>query len=418
MGIRLFRWSQMHETLEARFATRAEALGHRAAPENAVVALRDSPLWEIRADSVVPVSLGSSVRSWLEEEDPEFGLSVEAFSLLRDEGVRALFVSQLRALIDDSTPTPTSSLAPNVSNADEDWDIEVGEVLRRAEVHDRYGGSRQSGISHSRQTSNILLFADPAAREKHGYFDGWSDDGLFHYTGTGQKIDQIMPGDNERLLQHRKSKRPLRLFRVLARAKVQYAGRFCVDEVEPWYPSRAPATADGPERSVIVFRLRPDGEVEDAETAAAYGVATSSRVVSIPLEKVKTESYTMSGAPASVVVRRKEGKLVEQYAAYLRSLGHDVSRNSILPVGESGSLQTDLYDETTGDLVEAKSDVHRNSIRLAIGQLLDYRRFIDPSPRLNVLLPARPRRDLLDLCATVNVTVIWKSDALPGWDHS
>jgi hypothetical protein len=45
---------------------------------------------------------------------------------------------------------------------------------------------------------------------------------------------------------------------------------------------------------------------------------------------------------------------------------------------------------------------------MAIGQLADYKRFVDPPPaHLAVLLPSRPRADLQALLATENIQIIW-----------
>jgi len=71
-------------------------------------------------------------------------------------------------------------------------------------------------------------------------------------------------------------------------------------------------------------------------------------------------------------------------------------------------LFTDLYDTTTGTLIEAKGSVRRESIRMAIGQLADYRRHVGNGLNgLAVLLPSEPRPDLLDLLGSQRITVIW-----------
>jgi hypothetical protein len=67
------------------------------------------------------------------------------------------------------------------------WEIAVGETVTRRELQQRYGGAPYGGIEPSRSTPNVLLFTDPATGERHGYFDGWADDGCFHYTGEGQR---------------------------------------------------------------------------------------------------------------------------------------------------------------------------------------------------------------------------------------
>jgi hypothetical protein len=77
-------------------------------------------------------------------------------------------------------------------------------------------------------------------------------------------------------------------------------------------------------------------------------------------------------------------------------------------VVETGVLYSDLYNETRRQLVEAKATATRPSIRMAIGQLVDYLRFIVPPPALAVLLPVRPSRDLLALLAIVRVAAVWE----------
>jgi hypothetical protein len=53
-----------------------------------------------------------------------------------------------------------------------------------------------------------------------------------------------------------------------------------------------------------------------------------------------------------------------------------VCRLKIVVAGDTKPLFTDLYDKTTGTLVEAKGSVKRESIRMAIGQIADYRRHV------------------------------------------
>jgi hypothetical protein len=78
---------------------------------------------------------------------------------------------------------------------------------------------------------------------------------------------------------------------------------------------------------------------------------------------------------------------------------------------------TDLFDVSAKVLYEAKGRVDRNSIRLAIGQLLDYRRHIDPEPEaLAILLPKAPHDDLKDLIESVDIKLVFEEDGrFVGW---
>jgi hypothetical protein len=84
-----------------------------------------------------------------------------------------------------------------------------------------------------------------------------------------------------------------------------------------------------------------------------------------------------------------------------------VTRHRIQPPGEAKPLYSDIYDLTRRNLIEAKGTGTRNAVRMAIGQLADYRRFVDLAPRVAVLLPSRPRPDLEALLTTQSVAAIW-----------
>ncbi len=102
---------------------------------------------------------------------------------------------------------------------------------------------------------------------------------------------------------------------------------------------------------------------------------------------------------------RREAGLVLEFAAHLVQIGHDVCAHEY-PVGEI-SLRNDIADETTRTLWEAKSSVDRSSVRNAIGQLLDYRRFEPADWQIGILLPRRPHDDLLELARSVPAHVAW-----------
>jgi hypothetical protein len=104
---------------------------------------------------------------------------------------------------------------------------------------------------------------------------------------------------------------------------------------------------------------------------------------------------------------RREQELVLGLESYLRALGHDVSRLKIVPPGERRPIFCDLVDKTSNVLIEAKGSVTRDALRMAIGQLADYRRFAGPDARLAVLLPEKPRSDLLALLSASGVNVIY-----------
>jgi hypothetical protein len=112
-----------------------------------------------------------------------------------------------------------------------------------------------------------------------------------------------------------------------------------------------------------------------------------------------------------------EAKLIGEYVAWI---GADArfGRNYI----REAKLYVDLFDLTHWQLIEAKGSTSRESIRMAIGQLRDYRRFYpNRRPSLAVLLASRPKADCVKLLTDNLIAVIWKT---PGggfktkrWQH-
>lgn len=91
---------------------------------------------------------------------------------------------------------------------------------------------------------------------------------------------------------------------------------------------------------------------------------------------------------------------------YLRANGHKVDRIMIRPSGALTAIFTDLFDATLRLLVEAKAHPSRASVRMAIGQLADYGRFIFDCQRA-ILLPSRPGSELVALAGSQSIEMIW-----------
>jgi 5-methylcytosine-specific restriction enzyme A len=52
--------------------------------------------------------------------------------------------------------------------------FKIGEIYRRRELHDNYGGNRQGGISNCANHPMIFIFTGKSGK-LHGYEDGWDD---------------------------------------------------------------------------------------------------------------------------------------------------------------------------------------------------------------------------------------------------
>lgn len=294
------------------------------------------------------------------------------------------------------------------------WTLKPGEVIKRTHLHEAFGGRRQGGIGPSDQSLNVFVFSDPARGERHGYIDGWMPDGLFHYTGEGQHGDQRMISGNRAILNYRLAGRALRLF-AGAGGEVTYIDEFDLDTAEPWYEADAPETRSrsdeaSPIRKVIVFRMRPKTIPPRPSTSLLAQVTAGDRVEAVPLEAVLTERMFVDPQRDSYEAERVEARLLRAFGEFLRARGHDVHRFRIVPDGERKPLFMDLFDATLNLVVEAKGTASREAVRMAIGQLADYARFVR-SPARGILLPSEPRPDLKLLLAAERIEIIWPSGA-------
>jgi len=284
------------------------------------------------------------------------------------------------------------------------WGLRPGQRIKRTELHAKYGGRRQGGIAPSTVSPNVMIFSGPAG-QKYGYFDGWQPDGCFHYTGEGQVGDQQLKQGNRALAEHAEMNKSVRLFEGV-RGQVTYVGEFEVDRAKPHYTTDAPDLY-GEMRKVIVFRLRPLGENRGDLLPVAEEALQEKRtsVSEIEPENRATEQFT-SAAVGERVAERSEAALITAYLEFRRGSGLPrLRRLKIKPTGEVQPLYTDLYDAERKLVIEAKGTVTREAIRMAVGQLLDYSRFVDQS-KLAVLLPEVPRRDLLNFLHSHSIAVI------------
>jgi hypothetical protein len=116
----------------------------------------------------------------------------------------------------------------------------------------------------------------------------------------------------------------------------------------------------------------------------------------IPLQRNTCRSYNASSF-ASFEAVRVEAALVDRFVDWLTEDNRNVSGYRMWCRGIDRPLFADLFDATSNVLYEAKASAARDSVRMALGQLLGYSRHISPTPALAVLLPEAPADDLVDL---------------------
>jgi len=302
-----------------------------------------------------------------------------------------------------------------------EWNLKPGDGLTRESRRKDFGGALYGGIEPSAKSPNIFVYSDPKRGSAYGYkYDGWnSDQSVYLYTGEGRVGDQLLTHGNKAILEHKSTGRSLRLF--VADGPVSnesneknhiYLGEFEIDEEFPYYQADALDESKKDIRTEFVFRLKPIGEVIKRASDKSQETEARSKQTAelVELEKNLTDLFTTSGSEPSVGERR-EGKLVEDFTEHLKRLGHKVQRWKLTPKGEIKSFLTDPYDLTEGHLYEAKGSAAREKVRMAVGQLLDYRRLMDSPPRrMSVLLPHEPSSDIKSFLASYEIGCTWQQE--------
>lgn len=294
----------------------------------------------------------------------------------------------------------------------------VGELYTRSDLALEYGGSRQGGIIASTKSDSVFIFTDHAEANQFGYvYDGFGEGGqVLHYTGAGQDGDQLESHSNSPVLTHASKGRTLHAFvadGVVAGTQTKrqrYIGEFFLDPARPFERMPAP-DRNGALRTVIVFRLLPINMVSDEVIRRVGFSEISDRAGSleVPTEINSTHFFETAGR-SQATAQRRESKLVDEFMASQH--GHEFKRWAIRLPEERSPLLTDVYDKTDRVLYEAKSLSGRASLRMAVGQLYDYRRHVEVDGlRCSVLLPERPSADLRDFVDAAGLGLVFKEGA-------
>ena len=106
-------------------------------------------------------------------------------------------------------------------------EFEIGKIYnRQRDIHSRFGGQAQGGISTPAGAQSIFLFTG-ASGEQYGYRDGWGKDGVFLYTGEGQIGDMKFHAGNKAIRDHVPNGKDLLLFQSVAKGQgYRFLGHF------------------------------------------------------------------------------------------------------------------------------------------------------------------------------------------------
>jgi 5-methylcytosine-specific restriction protein A len=141
--------------------------------------------------------------------------------------------------------------------------FQIGRVYdRRKDLHQSYGVQEQGGISTPANHPFIFLFTGNSG-EAFGYRDGWDENGVFLYTGEGQRGDMQFVRGNRAIQSHAEDGKTLHLFEVLGKRKgCRYVGEFVCSS---WQYQHSPDVTNA-ERQAIVFNLIRLDDVETNDT--------------------------------------------------------------------------------------------------------------------------------------------------------
>lgn len=137
-------------------------------------------------------------------------------------------------------------------------------LYRRKELHDEYGGNRQSGICPSSEHPVIFIFSGNSGG-KYGYEDGWDNENIFRYSGEGQIGDMEFTRGNKSILNHKEDGKNIYLFE-----KTPESGywKFIDELVYVSYDYYPTTDRDGNKRSGIRFNLIRTTEIEKYQTTS------------------------------------------------------------------------------------------------------------------------------------------------------
>lgn len=172
----------------------------------------------------------------------------------------------------------------------------VGQTYKRSDLHKTFGGQEQGGISTPAGHGFLMLFTGEQGGQ-YGYKDGWTEDGVFFYTGEGQKGDMPFVRGNKAIRDHVADGKDLHLFAYVSRGYVRYVGQMtCTGFHEVSSPD-----IDGNDRKAIVFELYPTSAID---AIATPGDVTEEEMWRQPIQVLRDRAMAASNVGRSPSERR------------------------------------------------------------------------------------------------------------------
>lgn len=182
--------------------------------------------------------------------------------------------------------------------------FEIGRLYnRRRDIHERFEGQRQGGMSTPAEHPLIFLFTGEGGAA-YGYRDEFRPDGTFWYTGEGQRGDMEFVRANRALRDHRQDGKQVHLFEKIDDGVVRYIG-----EVEYLgYHFEERPDLDDQLRRAIVFELALTASAIQSDTSEIrepVGSYSTRHLRSKTAQEMRRLAIEDSSASASNEERRR-----------------------------------------------------------------------------------------------------------------
>jgi 5-methylcytosine-specific restriction protein A len=185
-----------------------------------------------------------------------------------------------------------------VNTATSPQKFSIGKIYRRSNLHDLFGGNRQSGISSSAKYRIIFAFSGDSGIQ-YGYKDEWRE-GVFHYSGEGQIGDMEYTSGNLAIRDHVQNEKELHVFKMTEKAMVKYIGQMvCIGTY-----TKQGLDKKGKSRRVIFFELIPIKEIDNYDPITDEDKTTIANLENSSLAELRKKALQRS-VPSSTPVERK-----------------------------------------------------------------------------------------------------------------
>ena len=154
-------------------------------------------------------------------------------------------------------------------------------------------------------------------------------------------------------------------------------------------------------------KLGIKGKKAGKKTAVTTKSKDTGDISLVDLRENPQLDYDYTIQPNSKIRKAKasEDKLLHEYRDWLRKQDRKLS------AAKYGLLRCDGYKEEHRNLIEAKSSITREHIRMAVGQLLDYAfqgRKKYGNSKMAILLPEKPEPEIEKWLQHLKISIVWR----------